>query len=481
VADCRRWHCGAGLHDAKVKEKTKMATKIRYLLLLLTITACLVSTAEAQLIAKPDSLCLSVFIGDSLNNPANLVADTFVVVVMSPGGDSIMAISGPPATAGLNVDSLALKTLGRTYHWAKKVDDIDAIVMNGLYEVRFCAKRNSPLLVTCQVLHFQIIDSTLNTLFYGATVADIVKETQRRMATLGNLLENSSFEDTITAASYNFWTAAKVGTGDARFSSLMSTFGAAGYYSARLYTNASGDSASFLSMPILISTPGAYAYGGYVNQTGLHAGDSAVIGLVTNNTLTYIDSLPLGPLATGTIHWYRFERKVYLPAGQYQMIMLNKYRTPSTTVYFDDVYLRRIPTDSAGTVTWSTAQRDTLLAQTRRVLDSLKIQITNWSTANRDTLLNRSFAALDSLNRLLDSIYVSQNMLANIGLYNGSLYDTTGVILYPIGIAPKDSARVYQITAAMATWTYRGSFYYKNVGVTTRTTNVTDTIIFKRD
>jgi hypothetical protein len=421
------------------------------ILILAAITAWSASTAEAQLVAKPDSLCLSVFVGDSLNNPANLAADTFVVVVMSPGGDSIMAISGPPATAGLNVDSLALKTLGRTYHWAKKVDDIDAIVMNGLYEIRFCAKRNSPLLVTCQVLHFQIIDSTLNTLFYGATVADIAKETQRRTATYGNLLENSSFEDTITAASYNFWTAAKVGSGDARFSSLMSTFGALGYYSARLYTNASGDSATFRSMPVFIATPGAYAYGGYINQGGLHTGDSVVIGIVSNNTWTYTDSLPLGELTSGTLHWYRFERKVYLPAGEYQMVMLNKYRTPATTVYFDDVYLRRIPTDSAGVAIWNTTQRDSVLACIAHLSDTLH-SVQDSLDAVRDSLFKAVAAIAASVFAQAieqDSMYISLGIRRNC--WTKAKKHANADTLFE-GVDPADTAwaRIYYHTGGVA-------------------------------
>ncbi len=421
------------------------------LMLFLVAGFSLVQTAKAQLVAKNDSLCLSIFVGDSLNNPANLAADTFVVVIMSPGGDSIMAVSGPPATAGLNVDSLTLKTLGRMYHWAKKVDDIDAIIENGLYEIRFCAKKNSPLYVSCQVLHYQIVDSTVNTLFYGATVADIAKEVERRSAAFANILSNGSFEDTITATTYNFWTLTSVGTGLAKFSSLMSTFGSAGYYACRLYTNASGDSAYFRSMPIFISTPGAYLYGGSINQGGLHAGDSAVVGLVTNNTFTYADSLPLGELAAGTLHWYRFERKVYLAAGTYQMLLLSKYRTPATTVYFDDVFLRRIPTDSAGVAIWNATQRDSVLACIAHIQDSLH-SVQDSLDRVRDSL----FSALAAIEASVfaqaieqDSMYISLGIRKNCWT-KASKHPNADTLFEGIDPADTSWARIYYHAGGVA-------------------------------
>jgi hypothetical protein len=464
-------------------------------LLLFIITAVAFFAAgelKAQLVAKPDSIVISVFVKDSLGNPANLAADTFAVCILGPRGDSILAVSGPPSTADLNIDSLTQKTLGKVYHYAKKLDDIDGTPSPGLYEIRLCAKKNSPLLVTCETRTFQLVDSTANAIIKGimeavdslrssATLSDVVKEIQRRSASYGNLLQNPSFEDTVTSGAYNFWTFTATGGATANFSSLVSTYGSIGYYSARLLVNTGGDIAYARSRPIRLVDGGAYEYGGYFDQGSLAAGDSTTIGIVTNNTLTFSDSVCLGALTAGTIDWYKVTRKTWLPTGTYQFVFKNTGTGHIQVCYLDDAFFRRISTDSTTAIVWSAAQRDTVINRIRRVLDSLTIQITNWTTANRDTLLSRGLAALDSLGHLIDSLNGSMNMLTNIGLYNGSLYDTTGVILYPLGIAPKDSARVYEVTAAMAVWTYRGSFYYRNVGVTTRTTNVTDTIIFKKD
>jgi hypothetical protein len=112
--------------------------------------------------SSEDSIVVSVFLTDSLGNPSQTQADSFLVTVLGPSGDSIITIAGIAATAGLAIDSVATAISGWRYVYTDAVADIDGAGRPGTYEISFCAKDNSPAYVNCSRASFRIIASSFN-------------------------------------------------------------------------------------------------------------------------------------------------------------------------------------------------------------------------------------------------------------------------------------------------------------------------------
>jgi len=103
-----------------------------------------------------DSVSISVFVTDSLGNPARTQADSFFVHVIGPAGDSTAGIAGVAATSSLHIDSMQTTLAGWTYVYAEAVNVIDGTGRPGIYELCFCAKDNAPEYYDCARRTFQI-------------------------------------------------------------------------------------------------------------------------------------------------------------------------------------------------------------------------------------------------------------------------------------------------------------------------------------
>jgi hypothetical protein len=120
--------------------------------------------------ASEDSISISIFLTDSLGNPADNSADSFYICVIGPSGDSIMAIAGTASTAGLNIDSMNTGVPVRKYLFADAISEIDGAGRSGTYELTFCAKSNNPEYVNCARTNFQVIDDQLSTQLAAITI-----------------------------------------------------------------------------------------------------------------------------------------------------------------------------------------------------------------------------------------------------------------------------------------------------------------------
>lgn len=109
-----------------------------------------------------DSVAVSVFITDSLGNPARTHADSFFVYVIGPAGDSVVGLAGVASTSGLHIDSMQTALAGWTYVYAEAVNVIDGAGRPGTYELCFCAKDNSPKYIDCIRQTFQISEGHLS-------------------------------------------------------------------------------------------------------------------------------------------------------------------------------------------------------------------------------------------------------------------------------------------------------------------------------
>lgn len=109
-----------------------------------------------------DSISISIHLTDSIGNPSGLGADSFYVCIIGPSGDSIRAVSGEAAHTDLHLDSLSTAPVGRTYIYAEAINSIDGDGQPGIYELTFCAKRNTPEYVNCSVTSFQLVETSLN-------------------------------------------------------------------------------------------------------------------------------------------------------------------------------------------------------------------------------------------------------------------------------------------------------------------------------
>ncbi|MEZ5360143.1 MAG: carboxypeptidase-like regulatory domain-containing protein [Candidatus Zixiibacteriota bacterium] len=134
-----------------------------FLLLFLLVP---IGIADAQIVStgttSGDSIAVSLFITDSLGNPSFLPADSFFISVLGPSGDSIIALAGVAATAGLDVDSLYSSLTGWNYIFNERVAEIDGSGRAGVYELRFCGKCINPVLVNCETRTFQIVSNPLD-------------------------------------------------------------------------------------------------------------------------------------------------------------------------------------------------------------------------------------------------------------------------------------------------------------------------------
>lgn len=109
-----------------------------------------------------DSVAISVFVTDSLGNPARTHADSFFVYVIGPAGDSITGLAGVASSSNLHIDSMQSVMTGWTYVYAEAVNAIDGDGRPGTYELCFCAKDDNPEYIDCVRRTFQIAGSHLS-------------------------------------------------------------------------------------------------------------------------------------------------------------------------------------------------------------------------------------------------------------------------------------------------------------------------------
>ncbi|MCK5125662.1 MAG: carboxypeptidase regulatory-like domain-containing protein [candidate division Zixibacteria bacterium] len=124
------------------------------------------SLGRAQIVSNgtssEDSIAVSVFLTDSLGNPLLQAPDSFSVAVIGPSGDSVFAQSGTQSTSGFPIDSFLTAITGWNYTFGEAIQNIDGTGRSGSYELRFCAKKNSPQFINCYVTRFQITESHLS-------------------------------------------------------------------------------------------------------------------------------------------------------------------------------------------------------------------------------------------------------------------------------------------------------------------------------
>lgn len=126
----------------------------------------IVQKSEANIVGNQatseDSIAVSVMLLDSLGNPADLSADSFYVSVIGPSGDSIFTRAGVAGTLGLNIDSSQQTLSGKKYIFKSAINSIDGSGRSGNYELTFCAKQTSTMLISCKTVTFQLITTSLN-------------------------------------------------------------------------------------------------------------------------------------------------------------------------------------------------------------------------------------------------------------------------------------------------------------------------------
>ncbi len=112
-----------------------------------------------------DSITVSVFLTDSLGNPADLAADSFFVQVIGPSGDSVTAMAG--VASSLAIDSILVASIGPVYTYTAAASDVCDQYRYGVYEITFCARRNLPAYTNCSRVQIQYASRSI-----GSQLAD---------------------------------------------------------------------------------------------------------------------------------------------------------------------------------------------------------------------------------------------------------------------------------------------------------------------
>lgn len=209
-----------------------------------------------------DSVAISIFITDSLGNPARTHADSFFVHVIGPAGDSITGLAGVAASSNLHIDSMQTALAGWTYVYAEAVNVIDGDGRAGTYELCFCAKDTDPGFVDCVRRTFQVAESHLSSQLASiTTILDSVLAVLDTVQNQDNWV--SSFDPTVDVVSSDVVEiSGDAGAAD-DFESMLDGSGGARLTLAGVEIRAQGsDTAVIIEADVTGTAPGMYIIGG---------------------------------------------------------------------------------------------------------------------------------------------------------------------------------------------------------------------------
>jgi hypothetical protein len=434
-----------------------------------------------------DSIAVSIFVTDSLGNPSGTQADSFFVSVVGPSGDSIWNAAGDRLETEFDgeLDSTDCLLTGWNYIYSAQVSDIDGAGDVGTYELRFCVKDNSPEYITCQEVYFQIVDTSVNKTFAriieildslkaAATIDQLAAAILDSHAARGytddllNMVTNGNFEmdSVVTTTAPAEWT--QLAGGDWTCAGIIpSTAPSFGRWRYQFCTG--GIDTTILYQTIGRLKAGLYYYGAAMREY-LSSGFLFIDSTAVPTEHAWIDSLPVDLSAyysTGKFVYISDETRTYsigfcLDGAAPGNAQLDNVKMIPIALINPIVGDTTAGGGGFGAAAFSPAEADSVLQRLIDLQDSVEV-VDNLILALRDSLSD------------------AHHDLENMAAYSGSLYDTTGVVLYPLLSKPKDSAQVFEVTNNFVTWTYRHTIFYELTGTPSVSgLNVVDTIIYCR-